>query len=107
MSQTTGAKRWCRGRHPESGLRTNYGGTAGGPCGAISIATLHDAGGESRDTATTSCPPAIGVMCIFQGYFFRRPEVLKAKEIPSNRMNYLRMLEAVSRAELDVRELKT
>ena len=32
----------------------------------------------------------------FQGYFFRRPEVLKAKEIPANRVNYLRMLEAIS-----------
>jgi EAL and modified HD-GYP domain-containing signal transduction protein len=42
----------------------------------------------------------------FQGYFFRRPEVLKAKEIPANRINYLRMLEAISRQELDVRELE-
>jgi EAL and modified HD-GYP domain-containing signal transduction protein len=42
----------------------------------------------------------------FQGYFFRRPEVLKAKEIPANRVNYLRMLEAISREELDVRELE-
>lgn len=31
----------------------------------------------------------------FQGYFFRRPEVLKAREIPTNRVNYLRMLAAV------------
>jgi EAL and modified HD-GYP domain-containing signal transduction protein len=43
----------------------------------------------------------------FQGYFFRRPEVLKAKEIPANRVNYLRMLEAISRQELDVRELES
>ena len=42
----------------------------------------------------------------FQGYFFRRPEVLKAKEIPANRLNYLRLLEAISRQELDVRELE-
>lgn len=42
----------------------------------------------------------------FQGYFFRRPEVLKAREIPANRINYLRMLEAISREELDVRELE-
>lgn len=42
----------------------------------------------------------------FQGYFFRRPEVLKAKEIPANRVNYLRMLEAISREELDIRELE-
>jgi len=37
----------------------------------------------------------------FQGYFFSRPEVLAAREIPANRLNYLRMLEAVSRPELD------
>jgi EAL and modified HD-GYP domain-containing signal transduction protein len=42
----------------------------------------------------------------FQGYFFRRPEVLKAREIPTNRMNYLRMLAAVSKDELDLRELE-
>jgi c-di-GMP-related signal transduction protein len=32
--------------------------------------------------------------------------VLKTREIPANRVNYLRMLEAVSRNELDVRELE-
>jgi len=42
----------------------------------------------------------------FQGYFFRRPEVLKAREIPTNQLNYLRMLQAVSREEIDIRELE-
>ena len=42
----------------------------------------------------------------FQGYFFRRPEVLTAHEIPANRVNYLRMLTAVSQPELDVREIE-
>ena len=42
----------------------------------------------------------------FQGYFFRRPEVLTAHEIPANRLNYLRMLTAVSQAELDVRKIE-
>ena len=42
----------------------------------------------------------------FQGYFFRRPEVLTAHEIPANRLNYLRMLTAVSQPELDVREIE-
>ncbi len=42
----------------------------------------------------------------FQGYFFRRPELMRAREIPANRMNYLRLLKAVSRAELDPRELE-
>jgi c-di-GMP-related signal transduction protein len=42
----------------------------------------------------------------FQGYFFRRPEILPAHEIPANRLNYLRMLTAVSQPELDVRAIE-
>jgi c-di-GMP-related signal transduction protein len=42
----------------------------------------------------------------FQGYFFRRPEILTVHEIPANRLNYLRMLTAVSQPELDVREIE-
>jgi c-di-GMP-related signal transduction protein len=42
----------------------------------------------------------------FQGYFFRKPELMQASEIPSNRMNYVRMLQAVSRPELDPREVE-
>jgi c-di-GMP-related signal transduction protein len=42
----------------------------------------------------------------FQGYFFRRPETLTTQEIPANRLNYLRMLQVVSKPELDVREIE-
>ena len=42
----------------------------------------------------------------FQGYFFRKPELMQAREIPSNRLNYVRMLQAVSRPELDPREVE-
>lgn len=42
----------------------------------------------------------------FQGYFFRKPELLSAREIPANRLNYLRMLQAVSKPELDSREIE-
>jgi EAL and modified HD-GYP domain-containing signal transduction protein len=42
----------------------------------------------------------------FQGYFFRRPEILSTQEIPANRINYLRMLKAVSLPELDPREIE-
>ncbi len=42
----------------------------------------------------------------FQGYFFRKPELLQAREIPANRVNYLRLLRAASRPELDPRELE-
>lgn len=42
----------------------------------------------------------------FQGYFFHRPELVTAHEIPANHLNYLRMLTAVSRPELDEREIE-
>jgi len=42
----------------------------------------------------------------FQGYFFRRPEILTAHEISANQLNYLRMLTAVSQPELDVRAIE-
>jgi c-di-GMP-related signal transduction protein len=42
----------------------------------------------------------------FQGYFFRRPEVMTTHEIPANRLNYLRLLQAVSKPELDPREIE-
>jgi c-di-GMP-related signal transduction protein len=42
----------------------------------------------------------------FQGYFFRMPEVLTARDMPSNQVNYLRMMQEVSRPELDVPALE-
>jgi EAL and modified HD-GYP domain-containing signal transduction protein len=42
----------------------------------------------------------------FQGYFFRRPEVLQAREIPKNQVNYLRLLQAIARQEIEPREIE-
>jgi len=42
----------------------------------------------------------------FQGYFFQKPEVLQSREIPANKMNYLRLLRAVSEPEIDVRKFE-
>jgi len=42
----------------------------------------------------------------FQGYFFRKPEIMKAHEIAGNQLNYVRMLQAVSKTELDPREIE-
>jgi len=42
----------------------------------------------------------------FQGYFFRRPEMINTHDMPANRMNYLRMLQEVSRPELAIKELE-
>jgi EAL and modified HD-GYP domain-containing signal transduction protein len=43
----------------------------------------------------------------FQGYFFRRPEMVNTRDMPANRLNYLRMLQEVARAELDVSRLES
>jgi EAL and modified HD-GYP domain-containing signal transduction protein len=42
----------------------------------------------------------------FQGYFFRKPEILKTHDVSGNRLNYVRMLQAVSKPELDPREIE-
>ena len=42
----------------------------------------------------------------FQGYFFRRPEMMNTRDMPANRMNYLRMLQEVSRPDLELPELE-
>ena len=42
----------------------------------------------------------------FQGYFFCKPELLQTKEIPANRLNYMRLLQAVSKPDLEVREME-
>jgi len=42
----------------------------------------------------------------FQGYFFRRPEMMNTRDMPANRLNYLKMLQEVSRADLNVEALE-
>jgi c-di-GMP-related signal transduction protein len=42
----------------------------------------------------------------FQGYFFRRPEMMNTRDMPANRLNYLRLLQEVSRPELNVPDLE-
>ena len=42
----------------------------------------------------------------FQGYFFRRPEILSTRDMPPQQLHYLRMLQEVSRPELDLAGLE-
>lgn len=42
----------------------------------------------------------------FQGFFFRRPEMVSTRDLPANQLNYLRMLQEVSRPELNVPALE-
>jgi len=41
----------------------------------------------------------------FQGYFFSRPEMLTRHDIPSNKLHYLRILQAVNRREMDLQDV--
>jgi len=41
----------------------------------------------------------------FQGYFFSKPTVLSRKDIPANKLQYLRILKLVNAAEIDYDEL--
>jgi c-di-GMP-related signal transduction protein len=42
----------------------------------------------------------------FQGYFLRRPEMMTTHDVPANALSYIRMLQAVSKPELDVPEIE-
>ncbi|MFZ0479727.1 MAG: HDOD domain-containing protein [Terriglobales bacterium] len=42
----------------------------------------------------------------FQGYFFCKPELIVGREVPADRLRLLRLLELISRSELDLRELE-
>ena len=39
---------------------------------------------------------------LFQGYFFRRPERMRARHIPTNQASYLRLLQVISAPEIDL-----
>ncbi len=43
---------------------------------------------------------------LFQGFFFCKPEIVMGREVPASRLRYLRLLEMVSRQEMDTRELE-
>jgi EAL and modified HD-GYP domain-containing signal transduction protein len=42
----------------------------------------------------------------FQGYFFRRPEQMRARHIPGNQASYLRLLQSVSKPQPDFMEIE-
>jgi len=43
----------------------------------------------------------------FQGYFFGEPQILTAKNVPGNKINYLRMLSEINRPDMDFPSLET
>jgi c-di-GMP-related signal transduction protein len=42
----------------------------------------------------------------FQGYFFRRPESLRARQIPANQITYLRLLSAIAKPDVNFAEIE-
>jgi EAL and modified HD-GYP domain-containing signal transduction protein len=42
----------------------------------------------------------------FQGYFFRTPELMQAREIPANRFSYLKLLKATSKPDPEPKEIE-
>jgi c-di-GMP-related signal transduction protein len=42
----------------------------------------------------------------FQGYFCRRPETVKTHAVPGNQLKYIKMLQVVSKPELEPREIE-
>ena len=42
----------------------------------------------------------------FQGYFFRRPEIQQARQISATQITYVRLLSAISKAEVDFTEIE-
>ena len=42
----------------------------------------------------------------FQGYFFARPEMMTRHDVPANKLNYLRVLQAANRREVDTAEVE-
>jgi c-di-GMP-related signal transduction protein len=42
----------------------------------------------------------------FQGYFFRRPENLRARRIPANQLTYVRLLGAISKSDMNFGEVE-
>lgn len=43
----------------------------------------------------------------FQGYFFSKPVIVSRKDIPSAKINHLRMIREINREDLDMRQLET
>ncbi len=43
----------------------------------------------------------------FQGYFFSEPDIVKGRDIPNNKLNYLKVVNEVNRPEIDFESLES
>ncbi|MCH8268495.1 MAG: HDOD domain-containing protein [Acidobacteria bacterium] len=42
----------------------------------------------------------------FQGYFFSKPQIISSRDIPAFKLNYLRILQAINRPEINLEEIE-
>ncbi|MDP9160438.1 MAG: HDOD domain-containing protein [Acidobacteriota bacterium] len=61
---------------------------------------------EKIETAEKFAAAKAAGFLYFQGYFFRKPEILEARKIPANRAGYLRLLQITQQPTLDPLELE-
>jgi c-di-GMP-related signal transduction protein len=57
---------------------------------------------ETREEVTAALPAGY---TFFQGYFFSRPTIVAARDIPGFRLNYLRLLQELSEPEISIQRL--
>jgi c-di-GMP-related signal transduction protein len=57
---------------------------------------------ETREEMTDAVPSGY---TFFQGYFFSRPTIVAARDIPGFRLNYLRLLQALNQPETSIQRL--
>jgi len=61
---------------------------------------------EKVETRQHSVTAAKNGFRLFQGYFFRHPERMRARHIPANQASYLRLLRAISKPVVDFTEIE-
>lgn len=61
---------------------------------------------EKIETAEKFAAAKAAGFLYFQGYFFRKPEILEARKIPANRAGYLRLSQITQQPTLDPLELE-
>jgi c-di-GMP-related signal transduction protein len=59
-------------------------------------------GGAKSRNAPANVDGRSDGFALYQGYFFRQPERMRARHIPANQATYLRLLQAISAPEIDL-----
>jgi c-di-GMP-related signal transduction protein len=90
-------------------IKVDFLQTTGGERRAVVARHRRTGCGFLAEKIETLAEQADAVACgytLLQGYFFARPQMLSAREIPTYKLNHLRLLQLVNDAELDVGKLQ-